>query len=50
MTSTAVLDLGQRLERARALRFVGWPPELELFAARLRAVAPGEVRSLRRKR
>jgi hypothetical protein len=43
MTSTAVLDLGQRLERERARRFVGRAAELELFAARLQAAAVGET-------
>ena len=39
MTLTAVRDLGQRLERERARRFVGRSAELELFAARLQAAA-----------
>jgi hypothetical protein len=43
MTSTAVLDLGQRLKRERARRFVGRAAELELFAARLQAAAVGET-------
>jgi hypothetical protein len=37
ITSAAVLDLGQRLERERARRFVGRAAEFELFAARLQA-------------
>ena len=40
---TAVLDVGQRLERERARRFVGRAAELELFAARLQAAAAGET-------
>ena len=43
MTVTAVLDLGQRLERARSRRFVGRTAELELFAARLEAAAAGDT-------
>jgi hypothetical protein len=43
MTSTAVLDLGQRLRHERARRFVGRAAELELFAARLEAAAAGET-------
>jgi hypothetical protein len=43
MALTAVLDLGQRLERERARRFVGRSAELELFAARLQAAAAGET-------
>jgi hypothetical protein len=43
MTSTAVLDLGQRLQHERARRFVGRAAELELFAARLQLPAPGET-------
>ena len=43
MTLTAVLDLGQRLERERARRFVGRAAELELFAARLQAAAAGDT-------
>ena len=39
MAVAAVLDLGQRLQRERARRFVGRAAELELFAARLE-VAP----------
>lgn len=39
MTSTAVLDLGQRLQYERARRFVGRTAELDLFAARLQAAA-----------
>ena len=42
MTLTAVLDLGQRLERERARRFVG-AAELELFTARLQVAAAGET-------
>jgi hypothetical protein len=41
--TTAVVDLGQRLERERARRFVGRAAELELFAARLQARAAGET-------
>jgi len=36
-------DLGQRLERERARRFVGRAPELELFAARLEASSRSEI-------
>jgi hypothetical protein len=43
MTSTAVVDLGHRLEWERARRFVGRGAELELFAARLQAAAVGET-------
>jgi hypothetical protein len=43
MTSTAVVELGQRLERERARRFVGRAAELELFAARLQAAPGGET-------
>ena len=43
MTLTAELDLGQRLERERARRFVGRAAELELFTARLQAAAAGET-------
>lgn len=43
MTVTAVLDLGQRLERARSRRFVGRTAELELFAARLEAASAGDT-------
>ena len=43
MTLTAVRDLGQRLERERARRFVGRAAELELFAARLQAAAAGDT-------
>ena len=39
MTVAAVLDLGQRLQRERARRFVGRAAELELFAARLEVAA-----------
>ena len=39
MTAAAVLDLGQRLQRERARRFVGRAAEVELFAARLAVVA-----------
>ena len=35
MTAAAVLELGQRLERERARRFVGRAAEVEVFAARL---------------
>jgi hypothetical protein len=41
MTVAAVLDLGQRLQRERARRFVGRAAELELFAARLEVAAAG---------
>ena len=41
MTVAAVLDLGQRLQRERARRFVGRAAELELFAARLEVDAAG---------
>jgi hypothetical protein len=41
MTVAAVLDLGQRLQRERARRFVGRAAELELFAARLGVAAAG---------
>ena len=43
MTLTAVRDLGQRLERERARRFVGRAAGLELFAARLQAAAAGDT-------
>jgi AAA ATPase domain len=43
MTSTSVVDLGQRLERERARRFVGRSAELELFAARLQTAAGAET-------
>jgi hypothetical protein len=36
-------DLGQRLERERARRFVGRAAELELFAARLEASSRSEI-------
>jgi chromosomal replication initiation ATPase DnaA len=45
MTSTAVVDLGHRLEWERARRFVGRGAEVELFAARLQAAAVGETAS-----
>ena len=43
MTVAAVLDLGERLRRERARRFVGRGAELELLAARLEAAAAAEA-------
>ena len=41
MRSLKPQDLGERLERERARRFVGWKEELELIRTRLAAALSG---------